>query len=327
MKYSKEIKLAIIVVSSIILLVYGLNYLKGVDVLDQHRQFYAVYNQIEGLAPDNAVQIRGFKVGKVNKIMFHPDNSGKIIVGFMVSGNALAVPINSVARISSLDFLGTKAVSIELGNSVVNAENGDTLLSAVQESLQSEVNKQVQPLKEKAEALIASIDSVMIVVQTVFNKSARENLTKSFESIQRAIETFERTSMRLDTLMADEKQRIGDILRNVDFITRNIRNSNEQLTNIIDNISVFSDSLVKADIVSTIEHTDKAMTEFSAIIEKINRGEGTAGMLVKNDSLYKNLENSAGALNNLLKDMEQNPKRYVHFSVFGRKDKKEKDKQ
>lgn len=309
-------------VISIALLVYGLNYLKGVDVLEKHRQYYAVYDQIEGLLPDNGVQINGFKVGKVNTIIFHPDNSGKIVVGFMVSGNALEIPKNSVARIASLDLLGTKAISIELGNSVVNAEIGDTLLSAIQASLQDEVNKQVQPLKEKAEALISSIDSVMTVVQTVFNKDARENLTKSFESIQRAIITFERTSLRLDTLMSEEKQRINDIMRNIDFITKNVRNSNEQLTNIINNFSTFSDSLVKANIVATIEHTDKAMTEFSGIIEKINKGEGTAGMLLKNDSLYKNLESSAGALNELLKDMEQNPKRYIHFSVFGRKDKK-----
>jgi phospholipid/cholesterol/gamma-HCH transport system substrate-binding protein len=326
MKYAKEIKVAVVVVISIALLIYGLNYLKGVDVLERHRQYYAVYDQIEGLLPDNAVQINGFKVGKVNKIIFHPDNSGRIVVGFVVSGNALQIPKNSVARISSLDLLGSKAISIELGNSVVNAEPGDTLLPAIQASLQAEVNKQVQPLKEKAEALISSIDSVMIVVQTVFNKNARENLTKSFESIQRAIETFERTSLRLDTLMTEEKQRINDIMRNIDFITKNIRNSNDQLTNIINNISVFSDSLVKADIVSTIEHTDRAMTEFSGIIERINKGEGTAGMLVKNDSLYRNLERSAGALDNLLRDMEKNPKRYVHFSIFGRKDKKEDKK-
>lgn len=324
MKYSREIKVAVIVVISIALLIYGLNYLKGVDVLEKHREYYAVYDHIEGLLPDNAVQINGFKIGKVNQITFHPDNSGHIVVGFVVSGDAIRVPKNSVARISSLDLLGSKAISIELGNSVVMAEPGDTILSAIQASLQDEVNKQVQPLKEKAEALISSIDSVMIVVQTVFNKNARENLTKSFESIQRAIETFERTSLRLDTLMAEEKNRINDIMRNIDFITKNIRSSNDQLTNIINNISTFSDSLVKADIVSTIEHTDKAMTEFSGIIQRINKGEGTVGMLVKNDSLYKNLELSAGALENLLKDLEQNPKRYVHFSIFGKKDKKEK---
>lgn len=309
---------------SIAVLVYGLNYLKGIDVLEKHRQYYAVYDHIEGLLPDNAVQINGFKVGKVNKIIFHPDNSGKIVVGFMVSGEALQIPKNSVARITSLDLLGSKAISIELGNSVVNAEIGDTLLSAIQASLQDEVNKQVQPLKEKAESLISSIDSVMTVVQTVFNKDARENLTKSFESIQRAIETFERTSLRLDTLMSEEKQRINDIMKNIDFITKNIRNSNDQLTNIIDNFSVFSDSLVKADIVTTIEHTDRAMTEFSGIIERINKGEGTVGMLVKNDSLYKNLQSSAGALDDLLRDMEQHPKRYVHFSIFGKKDKTDK---
>lgn len=322
MKYSKEIKLAFVVILSIGLLIYGLNYLKGIDILEKYRQYYAVYDHIEGLLPDNTVQINGFKVGKVNKIIFHPDNSGSILVGFIVNGNALQIPENSIARIESLDLLGTKAISIKLGNSVVNSENGDTLNSEIQTSLQDEVNKQVQPLKEKAEALISSIDSVMIVVQTVFNKNARENLSRSFESIQRAIETFERTSLKLDTLMTEEKQRINDIMRNIDFITKNIRNSNDQLTNIINNISTFSDSLVKADIVTTIKHTDEAMTEFSGIIEKINKGQGTVGMLVKNDSLYKNLEFSAGALNNLLRDMEQNPKRYVHFSVFGRKDKK-----
>ena len=324
MKYSKEIKVSTVVIVSIGLLIYGLNFLKGVDVLETHRQYFAVYNNIDGLSPDNAVQMNGFKVGKVNKIIFHPDNSGRIVVGFMVNGDALQIPKNSIARIASMDLLGTKVISIELGNSVVNTEVGDTISSAVQASLQDEVNKQVQPLKEKAEALISSIDSVMTVVQTVLNKNARENLTKSFESIQRAIETFERTSLRMDSLLVEEKGRINDIMRNVDFITKNIRNSNEQLTNIINNLSTFSDSLVKSDVVSAIEHTDKAMTEFSSIMEKISRGEGTIGMLVKNDSLYKNLELSSGELDKLLKDLNENPKRYVHFSIFGKKDKKEK---
>lgn len=321
-RLSNELKVGILTLIALGLLIYGLNYLKGTDLFSGRRNYYAIYHEVNGLMPDNPVRMNGFKVGKVEKISFDNRMNGYLVVEITVSSDAPAIPKNSIARISSLDLLGAKAVVIEIGTSEEFAAKGDTILSALQASLQDEVNEQVRPLKEKAEEMLSSLDSVMTVLRTVFNENARENLVKSFASIKRSIEVFERNTLRFDTLMINEKSRIEEILRNVDAITKNIKKHNDEFGNIIENFSSFSDSLAKSDVVSTINNTNKAMGQFSSIMEKVNRGEGTLGMLVKNDSLYRSVEGASSSLNRLLKDMEEHPKRYVHFSVFGKKDKK-----
>lgn len=326
MKIRNEIKVGVVILAGIALLIYGYHFLSGSNLFSKERQFYAVYNQVESLTVDNIIQLNGFKVGKVNQMHFLPDNSGRIVVGFILQEPTIKLPKNTVARIISLDLLGSKAISLELGDSAVYYQVGDTLKSSVQLSLQESVNEQVRPLKQKAEQLIASMDSAVVIVQTVLNKNARENLSASFESIKRAITTFEKTSLRLDTLISTEKVKIENIFTNVESITGNIKENNEQLTTVINNFASISDSLVKADLASTIRKANKVLTDVSRITEKINRGEGTMGMLIHNDSLYRNLERSTYQIDKLLEDMTNNPHKYVHISLIDFHRDKEKKK-
>jgi phospholipid/cholesterol/gamma-HCH transport system substrate-binding protein len=200
-------------------------------------------------------------------------------------------------------------------------EDGDTLQSAQEDNLKQSVNKAIAPLQKKAEGLISSLDSVMVVVQQVFNENARQNLAKSFESIKLAISSIETTSFRLDTLVVAEKMKISSILTKVNLLATNLANNSDKLSNAINNFSNISDSLAKSNLIVAINNANTTLLHASSIMTKIDKGEGTMGMLVNNDSLYRKLDKSSADLDKLLIDLRINPERYVRVSVFGRKDK------
>jgi len=319
-KISKEVRVGIVTVIAIGFFIYGFNYLKGRDLFSTQRKFYAVYNDIDGLVEANPLMINGYKVGLVGKIKLTQDTTSHIIITLLLDDEVL-IPKNSIAKVISSDILGSKAVQLILGSGNEYAVDGDTLKSAQEDNLKQSVNKTIAPLQKKAEGLIASIDSVMVVVQQVFNESTRQNLAKSFESIKLAISSLETTSYRLDTMVIGEKMKISSILTKVNVLATTLAGNSDKLSNLINNFSNISDSLAKSNLTSTINNADKAMSQVSGIMGKINRGEGTMGMLINNDSLYRKLDKSAADLDKLLLDLRINPERYVHISVFGSKDK------
>ena len=320
MKLTKEVKVGLVTVIAIGCFLYGFNFLKGKNFFSSQRKFYAVYKDIDGLVEANPLMINGFRVGMVGDIQLANDTAGSVIVT-MVLNDDVNIPRNSIARVISSDILGSKAIQLILGDSTVYAESGDTLIAAQEDNLKAAVNKTIAPLQKKAEGLISSIDSVMIVIQQVFNESARQNLAKSFESIKGAITSLETTSFRLDTLVINERVKISSILTKVNVLATTLANNSDKLGNVINNFSNISDSLAKSNLTSAINNADVALSQASNILGKINRGEGTMGMLINNDSLYRKLDQSSADLDRLLKDLRINPERYVHISVFGRSDR------
>lgn len=308
------------VLLSVALLYYGLNYLKGNDIFSNKRQYFAIYEHVDGLSVDNQVVLNGFKVGKVNSAQLLTE-TGRIKVGFTISEQNLKIPKNSTAKIVSLDVLGTKAIDLEFSSDTASAPSGDTLLAANQKDLQSSVDERIKPLEEKTKQLLGSIDSAVVIVQSILNKEARENLSASFVSIKKSFQAFEKTAVTMNDLVENESEKISNIMSNVASITGNFQRNNEALTNVINNMSDVSDSLAKADVAATMRSAQVALQSTAEVLDKINRGEGTIGELVNNDTLYNNLEQSALELDKLLEDLRVNPKRYVHFSIFGKRDK------
>lgn len=320
-KIKREFVIGLTFAAGLFVLIWGLNFMKGHMFFNNDRKLYAIYNQVDGLVVSNPVNINGLKVGKVEKISFLNDNSGKLIVEFSVK-NDFQIPANSIAQIYSSDIMGSKAIGIKLGDAKELAQNRDTLKSSIQGTLQEAVNVQLMPLKAKTENLISSLDSVMTVIQYVFNEKTREHLAKSFENISLAIDNIKHTTSSLDNLMTSESNRLVTIFSNIESITSTFRSNNAQLGNIIRNFSLISDSIAKSDIARVIESTNKTMTEASSIMTKINKGEGTVGLLINNDSLYNALTATSLELKALTEDLKLNPHRYVHISVFGRNPKK-----
>jgi phospholipid/cholesterol/gamma-HCH transport system substrate-binding protein len=151
------------------------------------------------------------------------------------------------------------------------------------------------------------------------------NIDESFASIKRSIETLEITSTRVDSMVKFQAARFKVITNNIESISTNLKNNNEKITNILQNIDQISDSLTKVNFVETIDRANKALSDIAIITEKINTGQGTLGMLVNDEMLYKNLNQSSKDLDKLLVDLRLNPKRYVSLSLFGGGGKKYKD--
>lgn len=316
MKIRREVRIGIVVVGTILLFVWGLNYLKGTDIFTKQIKFYAVYDQVTGLIESNPVSISGVKVGQINSISFHPDGSGRVVVESII-GTTVKIPKNSIARLYSSDLLGTREIEILLGDSEKYIENGDTLSTHIQASIQDEVSQQMLPFKKQAENLLAQIDSVMAVIQYVFNKETRDNISESMENIKLTLENFERTTYTLDTTFYSQAIRIATILSNAESITSNLAKNNESITKIITNFEAVSDTLAASDLKQTINNANKTLEELDIALSKVNTGEGSLGMLIHDDELYLNLEKTSKELENLIEDIKKDPKRYFNISVFG----------
>jgi phospholipid/cholesterol/gamma-HCH transport system substrate-binding protein len=325
LRFKKEIVVGFVVLIAIGLLYFGFNYLKGSDIFASKRQYYAVYNQIDGLTVDNPVQINGFRVGRVNSAELSLMNKGNIIIGFEITEERIQIPKKSTAMISSIDLLGSKAIVLTLSDETEIAAYGDTLIADIEEDLKSVVDKRIAPLEKKTKELISSIDSAVTIVQAILDKDARESLSESFYSIKRALRSLENTAFQFNEMVSSEREKVEKIFSNVESISENLRRNNTQINNVISNLSEVTDSLAASNLKTTIFNANKAIKNITVVIEKVNAGQGTMGQLVNNDTLYNNLEQATLELDKLLEDMRVNPKRYVHFSIFG-KNEKEKDK-
>ncbi|MEN8224990.1 MAG: MlaD family protein [Bacteroidota bacterium] len=315
MKYKREIGIGLIFILALALFIWGFSFLKGFNLFKEQRVVYAVYDQVSGLSQANPVSINGLRVGQVSDIYFEPEFSGKIIVEITIETH-IPIPKNSVALIYSSDLMGSKAINLQLGDDSLFINTGDTLSTKVEASLKEAVNQQIQPLKAKAEELILSIDTVVTVIKSIFNEKAKENLSNSLASIQQTFANLESASYNLDTLVASQKTRLANIMFNLESISSTIRNNEDNIDNILANFSSLSDSLARAQIPETFANINRVADDVAVIVDKINNGEGSIGMLVNDEHLYNDLQETAKQLHLLLEDVRVNPKRYVRFSLF-----------
>jgi len=309
------------VVIAVAAFIWGISFLKGSGFFSDHFYVYAVYPKIDNLIPANPLQINGYKIGQVRSIsLINKGGRNQVLVKFLVTED-VSIPKNSIAKIASTDLLGSKVVEVMFSTEKEFLKNGDTLQSEIEQGLKESFNRQLGPLQVKAESLISSIDSVMTVVSLVLNTRTRSNIEQSFESVRRAILTIEQTAYKMDDLIASEKPKMSTIFSNLSGITSNLNKSEQKINNILTNFSNLSDSLAKSQLRSAVSNADNTLRELNQLVGKINAGQGTMGKLIKNDSLYNSLNRSSEGLDKLLKDLKENPKRYVHFSIFGRKSK------
>lgn len=322
MKRNKEIKIGLLFIVVIAILVWGINYLKGKNIFTIERIYYANYLNINGLQVSNPVFLNGYKIGQVKEMKLS-ENYNRVQVSISVQED-IKIPKNTIARIFSEDLLGSKAIELILGNSTITAKPKDILLSEVQAGLGDEVNKQILPIKLKAVKLMSSFDSVLIIIQSILNEKSIINLRNSIDNISIAISSLKNSLGVLDVTLTDHKNDLSDIITNAESFTDNLKKNNEKISNIITNFSEISDTIASLQLTQTLSNANKAMKDVTQLIGKVNNGEGSLGMLINNDTLYKNLNTSSEELKDLLKDVKLNPHRYVHISVFGRNPKKNK---
>ena len=306
-RISKEFKSGFIFLLAIIFLVYGLKYLKGLNVFQTNKPYYAIYDDIDGLQIGSSIRLNGFNVGMVNNIILNSDNN--LVVTLNIDGLD-NIPENSICKIVNQDLMGTKGVSLILGQSNSFASSGDTLLGRVENSLQDEVNAQILPLKNKAEGLIGSVDSLLTIVTAVLNKNTRNSLSNSIKSLDETFAILSKTMVKIDSMVYDNDARVSKVLSNLESITTNLNDSSSGIKPILYNLSSISDTLSNANFGSLVNNINK-------ISNNINSGSGSLTKLMNDEKLYNNLEKSTSELAELIEDIKNNPKRYVNFSILG----------
>ena len=299
---SKELKIGFVSILAIVVLFIGINYLKGLNVLNSSRIFYAKYENIGGLKLGSSVFLNGFQVGMVSDVVLLTGQDQKLLVTISIDKD-FDIPLNSVCKIVNYDLMGTKSINLVLGTGDNFAQFGDTLISGMESSLQDEVNAQILPLKIKTEDLIGSIDSVMKIITAVLNKDTRENLSNSLQSLDQTFVLLNQSMMKVDQIVDQNDDRISNIIKNLEA-------NNDDITNVLKNFSDISDDIARSNIKSLLN----SLGETS---KKINNSEGSLGMLINDKDLYLNLENSSKELEALIEDIKENPARYVSFSIIG----------
>ena len=319
---SKEFRIGVLVTAGLILLVLGVNYLKGSNPFQPSNGYFAKYDAIDGLAVSNPVLVNGFKVGQVTKVEFSEAGDGTLLVAFDIEESNLKLPDDTRARIFSSDLFGTKAIDLIAGESPNLAVPGDTLLSDLEVGIAEAVRIELMPLKNKTDQLIDGVDDILENLKAVFEADATLGLPTAFESIQRTVESLEQTSLQLDAMVAENRSTLSSIMKNVDGITTNFKNHNDELANVMENFSDISDSLAAVNFAATIGRADRSLAHVEEITRKIAAGQGSLGKLVNSDSLHDDLMATNQELQYLINDLYLNPWRYVRVSVFGKKQEK-----
>lgn len=316
----KKLKYILVGLFGVIVLLssyWGFNYLKGTNLFKKTNTYYVIYDRIDGLNTSAPVTVNGFKVGQVEHIELLPGHEGLLKVTLSIR-QEIKVPLGSTARIFSMDLMGSRGIEMIFTESDDYHKPEDTLIPDIEKTLKEEVNMQMLPLKNQAEDLMAEIQNAIEIITYIFNPETRDNLERSFESIRKTFIHLEGSASGLESMIEIEANKINAILNNVASITDNLARNNKQITTILTNLSTISDSIAAANILSTINNANLAIENFNSVVEKINSGEGTMGMLINDDKLYKDLDNAAKNLDKLLEDLRLNPKKYVNFSLVDR---------
>lgn len=311
MKIKTEAKIGFIVLTTILLVYWGINYLKGSNILKNTNGFYAVYNDVQGLSPTAPVLLNGFKIGIVSDIYLEESSLSDIIVSFTIE-HKYNIPSGSTIELFSADMLGTKALQILPSSNSEYHEYGDTMISSIKLDLISSLTEEIMPLKITAENVLMHIDSVVSSLDIILNEDTRVN-------IQESIANFKSSSEALDKQLNSED--LERMMHSLAEFSKTLDKNKESLDTILDNMKNISDSIASANIQELLISVNNTFRNTNELLETINKGEGSIGQFAQNDSLYNNLNASLESLDLLLEDLKENPKRYVQFSIFGGKDK------
>jgi phospholipid/cholesterol/gamma-HCH transport system substrate-binding protein len=318
MKISNETKIGVMAIIGVALLVIGFSYLKGHGVFKKEKLIYAVYGDVQGLQQSNPVVINGLQIGRIANLDGGKDMK-RIIVTVSLSKD-VNIPKNSLAVINP-NLLGSPTLEIQLGSANTYLKNGDTLLTTLSGGAFDEAMKVINPVLYEVRNAVKSLDSVLTTVTTVFDVRTKDNIKSILSNLNAATASFVVTSQSIQKLMDVQNGALSQSLSNLNTFTSNLNSNNIQLDSIMRNTKDFSKKLASIDLQQTLDTLNIVINNFKAGSEKINSKNGSLGLLLNDKTLYNNLEATSNKINILLDDIRVHPKRYVNFSVFGRKSK------
>jgi phospholipid/cholesterol/gamma-HCH transport system substrate-binding protein len=310
-KISNEVKVGGIALLTLVVFVWLFNFLKGKDFLKSTNEYYTIYDKVGGLAESSPVEINGYKVGVVRSITFTDPESGKLLVVFSVSKN-FRLPKNTIAEIVPVSLLGGMKVQFIFGKGPGTYAVGDTIPGRLAESLTDKIDSEILPVKDKMANLIVALDSVISSVDEVMNPEFKK-------SIGHTMSHLDNTAASLDKVIGSKQSELSATIDNINKFTQMLSDNSTKMGKSFSKIETITDSLDAGEIHKSVKNLKSSLEKASSLMDNLNKGKGSAGQFLTNDTLYSNLSNSLANLNLLLKDMKAEPKRYVHFSLFGKK--------
>ncbi len=322
MRFSKEIKAGLIAIFAIVFLVAGVNFLKGNSFFGGDRIYYAYFPNSGQIAPSNNVTLNGVIVGKVMSIEYVAQNPAdkKVKIGFSISEKNIQIPKGSKIEIGSLDILN-KGMLLYLNKDLSKGfvQPGETIEGKLSVDMFSQVKQYADPISQKVQAMMSSVDKMVGSLSSFWDNTATSEIEGSMKEVKLAIKKLGNVANEMEGFVADEKIKFDRILTNVENITYNLKKSNDEVTSIIGNTKKITDDVLSSKYKDVISEAKDALKSFNDVLLKIKSGEGSIGLLLNDKQLYKELVNSNDDLQNLLQDLQKNPNRYIHMSVFGSK--------
>lgn len=310
MKITNEVKTAILAILAIILLIFGYSYLKGNNLLKSNRVFYAKYNNVEGLAKSSKVTVNGLKIGTVSDIKLL-GQSGNLLVTMNIENN-FEFSKESIARIYGGGLIGGKSIEI-VPNRGEKAETGDTLQSDIEEGLLELVNEKLTPLQKKIENTVVSADSLVTGVNQIIDADTRKSIKRTLNNLEGITSSFKGASEKLNRILEKNAGKLDRTFTNLDKMSANFGK-------VSDSISKIDIHGISRDLEGAIADFKDVSADFKRIATDLDNGKGTAGKLLNDDAVYNNLDRATKQMEELMQDIKLHPKRYVHFSVFGKND-------
>jgi phospholipid/cholesterol/gamma-HCH transport system substrate-binding protein len=304
-KISHEVKIGITAIITILVFIWLYNFLKGKDLFSSTSHYYVIYDKVGGLAESSPVEVNGYKVGVVQSIRFIDPESGRLLVTLSVDKD-FKLPQKTIAEITTATLIAGMKIQFVYGEGPGTYSSGDTIQGRLAESIISKLENELAPLKNRVTDLISVIDSVIGSVNDIMDPQFKTNIRSGVASLS-------------STARDIKEGQLKETLENINKFTKMLAENSGKLTSTINSLETIADTLAAADIYNSVNNLKSSLEKASVMIENLSKGQGTAGQLMTNDSLYKNLSSSLESLNRLLVDMKANPKRYVHFSLFGKK--------
>jgi phospholipid/cholesterol/gamma-HCH transport system substrate-binding protein len=323
-KLTKEVKVGVTITLALLILGWGINFLKGKDVFLSGYKLVGIYSNIDGLTEASPIYYKGFKIGTVREISIQNGSEGLLVVTMVIEED-IHFPKNTVAQIYSLDLMGSKGIRFIYGDDSVMLKPGDIIETSVTGDLADQVSQEVMPLKHKAENLVMKMDSVFSGIEKVIKGDQGYDLALAISNFKELSSNIQSITASIDKSLKTEGS-LGSSLANIDSFTSILKDKGEVLSGTMDNLNVVSQQLANTKIDSVVDQLDKTLNSVNKVIKATEEGEGTLGMLLNDKQLYTNLNETAVSLDRLLNDVRSQPKKYVSFSAIsfgGKKYKKE----
>ena len=326
MKVSKEFKTGLVVILITLLLIFGVNYLKGNSFFGGDDVYYAYFPSSGSLTPSSSVTLNGVEIGKVLSVkLVNPSEyvnpNHRVLIKFSIQNPELKLAVGSDIQIVP----GVLSTGVQINQNFIADKGyyriGDTLSGTVSQEIAEQLETELLPLKRKMENLMVSVDNIVASINNFWDTSAAYTMDAGLNEVKIAISRFSRVAYSLDNLISGQATKLDTIFDNVLSITHSFRETDKAIKNVVGNIADFSDTLLSLDFRETFTQATLTMRNLNDMLEASAKGDGTLGKLLNDDQLYNELNQTNIRMQELVEDIKLHPERYIHFSVFGSKTK------